>query len=262
MIASAILLVSIMVLSSLVTAQSSNFITGCNVYAPLAANSTVQACLSCLPTYVLVDNFTCNACPPGCRTCNASNICSQCSDGNYLFQGSCLSCGVGCQTCDAQGQCSQCITGYSLAANNQCFQCIANCDSCSSDGVCSACAGGYIISNNTQNQTQCIWSPGGVDATPGIITWLVVLFIILAFPFILLCYLFFRPSYHTGEAGTAYIPMNQKMPIVQAPPVAAPPVVQAPAPVTGFAPQPFATGVANPYGFPGAGGVPPRRPGF
>ena len=246
-----VLLVVTLSLSSMVKSQGT-FISNCDTYTTVAP----IVCNTCLPGYTKVaSGQACNKCPEGCTTCNADQVCTACSAGYYLNLASCISCGVGCTACDqTAGTCTKCVTGYGLSSSKQCVQCIANCADCSSTGVCAACANGYILNTNDQGISQCVWSPNSTNAnqgaTPGVITWLVVLFIVCAAIFVLLCYFLFRPSYHSGQAGTAYVPLNQKSPVVSPPPVATQPVLNTgpviSQPAYAYTSQPgFA---ANPYG--------------
>lgn len=215
----AVLLVVTLSLSSLVSSQGT-FITNCDTYTTVAP----IVCNTCLAGYFKVaTGLSCNKCPEGCTTCNADQICTICSPGYYLNLGSCISCGVGCTECDkTAGTCTKCLAGYGLSSAKQCVQCIANCADCSSTGVCNSCSNGYKLITNDQRRDQCVWTPNSnvseQGATPGVITWLVVLFIVCAAIFALMCYFLFRPNYQSGQAGTAYVPLNQKSPVVSPPP--------------------------------------------
>lgn len=206
-------------LSAVTNAQNTNFITGCTNYNAPPGGSTISTCQTCASGYVLVNGGQqCNLCPTACSVCDTNNNCQTCASGNYLFAGSCYSCGVGCQTCNGQ-QCTACATGYVLANNNQCVQCAANCATCTAQGVCTNCNTGYALNNNAQGAQQCVFNNTYSGASPAVIVWLCVMFIACCLPFMILCCLFFRPSYHTGEPGMAYVPLTQKaeIPLVTQP---------------------------------------------
>lgn len=204
-----ILLVAVIGLSSMVKAQG--FISNC---ATVNNAVTPPTCTTCATGYTSVDGGKqCNKCPDGCATCDATTkICSACTAGNYVFNGLCYTCGAGCSACDANGVCTRCDNGFGLNSAKQCVQCPANCATCTTTGTCDSCNSGYQLGTGS-NGAVCNWAPGSsvsnAGATPGAITWLVVLFIVCAAIFILICYALFRPSYHTGEAGQAYVPLNQ-----------------------------------------------------
>lgn len=241
-----ILLVAILGLSTVAKAQGT-FVSNCETYTTVAP----IVCDTCKGGFTKSAAGQCLKCPEGCSACNLASttaqVCTGCANGFYLNLGSCLSCGVGCQTCDqTAGTCNQCLPGFGLSSGKQCVQCTANCGTCSSTGQCSTCNNGYTLSTNDQGVQQCVWSPNSSvasqGATPGVITWIFVLFIVCAAIFTLLCYFLFSPSYHTGESGSAYVPLSQK-PVVAQPTYVAPVVTQPviAQPVYTYAAQPVAT---------------------
>lgn len=185
--------------------SSSAFITGCTTLgAPVNGE---QRCATCSIGYVLANGGAlCNICPLGCSSCDAFNNCQTCSAGTYLFQGQCLSCSVGCAQCSVAA-CVVCAAGYTLD-NNQCIACIPNCDKCTRNGECQTCREDYKLTKNTQGQQQCLFS-NERDASPGIILWLLVLFIVCCCPFIFLCCFLFPPSSHEGVPSSGYAPIEQ-----------------------------------------------------
>lgn len=197
--------------------SSSAFITGCaTLGSPV---NGAERCATCLANYVLVNGgAACNTCPCGCSNCNSLNICEACIAGNFLFQGACLSCGVGCTQCNG-ATCTLCARGFNLV-NNQCIECIPNCEQCNNNGVCNKCREDYVLTNNNLGQQQCVFNETR-GATPGIIIWLSILFLVCCCPFITLCCCLFPPSSHVGVPSSAYIPLA---PVVV-------PVVAKPAPV-------------------------------
>ena len=208
----ALLIITLLALAGI----SQAFITGCATLGTPV--NGIENCAACLAGYIITaDNLQCNICPLGCSQCSSTNTCITCSAGNYLNNGLCLSCGAGCNACNGP-VCTLCVVGYTLTANNICISCIPNCVQCTSNGVCQKCADGYIVTNNNQGAQQCVWASYNNATTP-IIVWLVVIFIACCAPFVLFCFLCYRPSYHTGAPGSAYVPLAEK------------PVVVIPAPV-------------------------------
>lgn len=206
---------------------SSAFITGCATLGTPVNNE--ERCTTCQTGFVLANGGAlCNICPLGCSSCDAQNNCQTCSAGTYLFQGQCLSCGVGCGNCNG-ATCVACASGFTLD-NNKCIACIPSCDRCTRNGVCENCRENYRLTNNDQGQQQCIFNDER-DASPGIIIWIFVLFIVCCCPFIFLCCFLFPPSSHEGVPSTGYVPIEQprarvaeipSRPVVTAPLVAVP----------------------------------------
>ena len=204
-----VILVALIALSSKANA-SFNFITGCATLSAPVNGVQLRTCDTCAPGFVrTTDGSQCNACPLGCSLCDNLNLCQTCSDGNYLFQGACLSCGVGCKTCSG-ATCISCAVGFGLNNQTQCIQCAQNCANCDINGLCLSCINGYSLQNNSQGQQNCVFGTAR-GPSGGVITWLVVLFIACCAPFTLLCFLCFRPSYHTGEPGVGYLPLQTKL---------------------------------------------------
>ena len=96
----------------------------------------------------------------GCLYCSDSNnthVCTMCSKGYALFNGTCIIGGcatslacVGCSS-NNSSTCSQCSPGYALMSNNNScqpigFGCnVANCMTCSSSQSCGQCNLGYQL---------------------------------------------------------------------------------------------------------------------
>lgn len=183
---------------------SSAFITGCATLGTPVSGQ--ERCATCQTGFVRVnDGRLCNVCPLGCSSCDDQNNCRTCSAGNFLFQGQCLSCGVGCEQCNGL-TCTRCTGGFTLD-NNKCISCIPNCQRCTNNGVCEACREQHVLGTNAQGQQQCVFSDVR-DATPGIIIWLCVLFIVCCCPFIFLCFFVFPPSHHEGVPSSGYAPIE------------------------------------------------------
>ncbi|KAL4461652.1 hypothetical protein ABPG74_016276 [Tetrahymena malaccensis] len=126
-----------------------------------------------------------NYCPSFCQSCDAKNVCLQCTNGYYfseqnvcitcsLNQGYyidqlyCRKCGNLCQTCQNSVSCSSCIANYYLNGNI-CSPCYPSCLSCSGPSAnnCTVCANSanYISINNSCvsncDQNQYIDSTNG-----------------------------------------------------------------------------------------------------
>lgn len=190
--------------------SSQAFITGCSTYVT-PAPATGEACQTCATGFVSVNGGKqCNSCPIGCTDCDANNNCIKCSMGSFAYQGQCLSCITGCEQCSSgSNSCTKCAPEFTLMAG-QCLACIDNCASCSQAGVCTKCNDMYLLTKNTLGQERCVYNDYG-GLSPGIVVWIVVLFLLCCAPLALVCFFMFKPAQSQAESS-GYAPLTQQQP--------------------------------------------------
>lgn len=200
--------------------SSQAYITGCQTYVtPVPV--TGETCQTCGTGFVLANGGKeCNSCPIGCLQCDASNNCVKCSLGSFAYQGQCMSCITGCETCsNTANSCTKCARTFTLN-NGQCLACIDNCESCTQAGVCTKCNDKYLLTKNSLGQERCVYNDY-IGTSPGIVVWIVVLFLLCCAPLALVCFFMFKPrNIDESEHAPAYAPLTQQSPKTAPAPVA------------------------------------------
>ena len=113
-------------------------------------------CLSCIDGFKIGLNNTCvpikpstNDCPDGCSSCETER-CTSCLSGLGLDNTTnlCLPCSTkNCLDCDRDYRiCSDCSAG-SVLVNGTCHRCPANCNRCDETLQCQYCPRGYLLEN-------------------------------------------------------------------------------------------------------------------
>ena len=198
---------------------SQAYITGCQTYVtPVPV--TGETCATCGTGFTLANGGKeCNTCPIGCTQCDAANNCVKCSLGSFPYKGECMSCITGCEVCSTtSNSCTKCARTFTLN-NGQCLACIENCESCTQAGVCTKCKNMYLLTKNTLGQERCVYNDY-IGNSPGIVVWIVVLFLLCCAPLALLCFFMFKPK-HIDEGdhhAPAYAPLTQQTPKNTPPP--------------------------------------------
>lgn len=111
---------------------------------------------SCLPSYFMTPNNTCESCPYSCKACSDWSTCTKCYEGMTLNEWNMCDCPTGtfqwmdkCTHCDLS--CSSCygMTKY-------------DCRECSAVGAMvdymfegCICSDGYFLNNSTNQCTKC-----------------------------------------------------------------------------------------------------------
>ena len=130
------------------------------------ATCNQEGCLSCAVGYF---EPNCTKCPPGCRSCIASNICEMCVPGYFMFSpnGStpglpvCYPCADPCVLCEGPFTCLSCSIGYSLGPMGVCTPCPGNFSFCDDDENI-MCLPGFVLSSyyvNGSLMRECLSCP-------------------------------------------------------------------------------------------------------
>ncbi|EDR28439.1 protein serine/threonine kinase, putative [Entamoeba dispar SAW760] len=124
--------------------------------------SEITECILCSPdkdgcllcsNNALPENGKCSKCSQIlCDVCEDYNICTSCSNGNYLSnEGICTNCNLmsGCSVCNTTSEsCVTCHPGFYLNDKNQCEPCGRDCSQCLSNTHCITCNKKYVLQDN------------------------------------------------------------------------------------------------------------------
>lgn len=148
-------------------------------YCSICQIGSPSICLSCIPTFTLIKNTSCNcqtglisvpygspaatcACNStnctscaisGCLTCSSANTCSSCASGTVVTASSgCISCNMSnCQSCVVNNYCMSCKNNVSVTIDGFCQLCTTNCLVCGANSTnCAICSyGNTMLSGGT-----------------------------------------------------------------------------------------------------------------